>query len=570
MKKTCLTPILLSALLQACGGTSSSNTQPAGLTGSQQIEATSMDVMISSPAPNIADGTDTNFVTATVYIPAHAQGEPYPLVIHGHGWGGDRYSQADVDANDPEPGTSTTSMFSLIDQRVEVLWNAGYAVVSFDQRGFGRGDDGDNGTSDGAHAMDPRYEVQDAIAVLDWAVANLDLVMDGPGDPRVGSIGGSYGGGYQLLMAAVDARLDAITPSGTWYDFAQSLSPNRVIKKGYSAGLCVLAQTDGAQLSEEVQGSCDEAVTDQTTRFQEELTQRTQDIFLDHGMNVYEETPGFVLPPVDALVIQGNRDILFNFNQAADNFAFLSSAGDARLITQENGHSLSQLRFGPGSQGALGNNTCGGLDTMAAIKSWFDQKLKGLPVSTGLPARVCISLDDNRGALLNEVPVGNPGGNPAFRATIADATLVQASQHNNTASETGEALFVPIGAPISGDGFSLAGIPIANVSIDPALVAEGVVFMGTGIQRGGSTFLVDQQVVPVRSSDERAGAMPEPIRLVGIGEKLEDGDVVGVLLYGQFDQFENEARSLYASNAANIAGTVDFPIVEAAISTLNP
>ena len=85
-----------------------------------------------------------------------------------------------------------------------------------------------------------------------------------------------------------------------------------------------------------------------------------------------------------------------------------------------------------------------------------------------------------------------------------------------------------------------------------------------------STFLVDQQVVPVRSSDERAGAMPEPIRLVGIGEKLEDGDVVGVLLYGQFDQFENEARSLYASNAANIAGTVDFPIVEAAISSLNP
>ena len=36
--------------------------------------------------------------------------------------------------------------------------------------------------------------------------------LDGAGDPRVGMVGGSYGGGIQLVTAAIDCRVDAIVP----------------------------------------------------------------------------------------------------------------------------------------------------------------------------------------------------------------------------------------------------------------------------------------------------------------------------------------------------------------------
>ncbi len=550
--------------LGGCGSSQGTAAEAPG-SGGQIVAARSFDVTIVSPAPNVADGTETTNVRATVYVPEHAQGQTYPLVLHSHGWGGSRYSQADVDAQDPQPGTTTTSMFALTDQRVEVLWNAGYAVISFDERGFGRGDDGDNGTDDGAHAMDPAFEIRDAMAVLDWAVENLDLTLDAPGDPRVGAIGGSYGGGYQLLLAAQDDRLDAITPSATWFSFAESLSPNRVIKKGFATGLCLLAQTDGAQLSAEVQAACDEGVTDQSTRFREQLSAEVQRVFVEHGLDFVGSQPGFVMPSVDALLIQGNRDILFNLSQAADNYAFLSAAGgDVRLLSHENGHSLAQLRSGPGSQGPLGNSTCGAIDSMQAIVAWFDAKLRGNAAAiAGLP-RICISLDDDTGAIFS---ADVPRGDPTHRVTIPDGTQVTGAQHNNSASEAGEAVWMPLSAPIVGDDFVLAGIPVANVSI-AGMLGEGVVFLGVGIERGGSRFLVDQQVQPVRSSDERVGDAPQALPLIGVGEKLQDGDVVGVLIYGQHDQYENEARTLYSANAATISGTVDLPIVQGAELTL--
>ena len=40
--------------------------------------------------------------------------------------------------------------------------------------------------------------------------------LDAPGDPRVGMVGASYGGGIQLTTAAIDCRVDAIVPSWAW------------------------------------------------------------------------------------------------------------------------------------------------------------------------------------------------------------------------------------------------------------------------------------------------------------------------------------------------------------------
>ncbi|HUP91153.1 MAG TPA: CocE/NonD family hydrolase [Solimonas sp.] len=557
-------------LLAGCGSSTStvpaSSLPPAGTL----IPASSMDLTIDSPAANVNDALATTAVRATVFIPEHVQGATYPLILHSHGWGGSRVSQADVDAMTLEPGSSVTSFFTLIDQQVKVLWQAGYGVVSFTERGHGRGgDDGDEGTADGAHTMSPDYEIRDAQAVIDWAVANMDLTLDAPGDPRMGAIGGSYGGGYQLLLAAVDPRVDAIIPGATWNSLETSLGPNRVIKKGYAFGLCVLATTDQIELSPETQTSCQDGAFNQTTRFEEELSEEGQRPILEHGLAALEADPTFHYPQVDALLVQGNRDILFDLGQAFANYAYLSrSGGDVRLLTHQNGHSLTALRAGPGSQLGLGPNTCGQFDDLALYKAWFDAKLKGQTAGIALLPQICIALDDTTGVNLAVLPRGDAG----HTVTVPDATVVTAAEHNNTQSPADEALFIPLADPIAGDDQVLAGTPEALITLAPVIPGgpEGVVFIGLGIKRGADTILVDDQVVPVRSSDPRAGATPQAIDLVPVGEKLLAGDQLGVLLYGDHDQFENEARTLYQGNLVSIAGTFKLPVFTASVHVRVP
>jgi predicted acyl esterase len=76
--------------------------------------------------------------------------------------------------------------------------------------------------------MAQRYEAQDALAVIDWTASEFPhLTMDGTKDPRVGTLGESYGGAVQLLASAEDPRIDASVPIGTWHDLSEALAPPR-------------------------------------------------------------------------------------------------------------------------------------------------------------------------------------------------------------------------------------------------------------------------------------------------------------------------------------------------------
>ena len=138
-----------------------------------------------------------------------------PLIMHSHGWGGSR-------AKDP-------AAFGR-------FLRAGYGVLSFDQRGFG---------ASGGHAYveNPTVEGHD-VRRLVRLVSRLRWVkQDAKGDPRMGAIGGSYGGGYQFLAAFEELRtkgkpvLDALAPEITWYDLNQSLAPERVVRTEWAAVL---------------------------------------------------------------------------------------------------------------------------------------------------------------------------------------------------------------------------------------------------------------------------------------------------------------------------------------------
>jgi len=575
----------------ARGSTPATGSGPGGNTGGgggnddgTVIAARSFDQVVPSGATRRGDTTPVN-VTTTVFIPEHIEGASYPLVLHSHGFGGSRVGVADAANSSATPGDieSTSSIFGRLDDQVRLLWDAGYAVISFDERGFGRGDDGDDGNDGLIEAMDPDFEIQDAIAVLDWAEANLNLSEDATGNPVVGAIGGSYGGGYQLLLAAFDDRLDAITPTATWYSLFRALVPNEVIKKGYGTGLCTVITADNAEPGPRTQSACQQASTQMTTRYQEDILVNNAEVvelFAGHGYNRIQQrhedaNDSFTMRPIDTLFIQGNRDILFDFNQAADNYRFLSGiGGDVRLMTMESGHSLRQTRMLGGSQGTLGTNTCGQLDVLASVRAWLDLKLRGnAAAGAQLPGEICISLDNNNGVNLSSLPDTAATAFDSYELTVPATNITAAN--NNSMTETGQAVFLPLAAAIPAGVNLLAGIPVAQLTVSDTNAAGAVnggttVFVGVGIRRAGTTFLADQQVLPIRSTDSRSGDTPTAIELVGIGEQLQENDEVGLLLYGSFDQFEagtGTPTNFNVNNNVTVAGTVRFPVFSAAVQT---
>jgi ABC-2 type transport system ATP-binding protein len=134
----------------------------------------------------------------TLYLPRSASpSSPVPAVLLAHGFGGSKRSVAN-DARD--------------------FADRGYAVLAWTARGFGL-------SGGQIHLDSPDYEIRDAQRLVDWLAARPDIAKDGPDDPRVAAVGGSYGGALALMLAAQDTRLDAIVPMITWNDLARSFLP---------------------------------------------------------------------------------------------------------------------------------------------------------------------------------------------------------------------------------------------------------------------------------------------------------------------------------------------------------
>lgn len=156
----------------------------------------------------------------TIFRPARANAKrTVPMVMHSHGWGGSRTTDAAAFAS---------------------LTDAGYGVLSFDQRGWGQ-------SGGRAHVEHPGQEGKD-VRRLVRLVSKLDWVQkDGRRDPRLGAIGGSYGGGYQFVGAFEELRrrgkpvFDALAPEITWHDLSESLAPEGVVRTEWALALSAAA-----------------------------------------------------------------------------------------------------------------------------------------------------------------------------------------------------------------------------------------------------------------------------------------------------------------------------------------
>ncbi|ASW56960.1 alpha/beta fold hydrolase [Plantactinospora sp. KBS50] len=261
---------------------------------------------------------DTRF-----YLPESASAaRTVPAVLLAHGFGGTKES---------------------VRSDAEDLADRGYAVLTWTARGFGR-------SGGQIHLDSPDYEVRDASRLLDWLAARPDIRRDAAGDPRVGVVGGSYGGGLALLLAAQDPRVDAIVPMITWNDLARSFLPESagrpatdgVFKKGWAGiffGGSAGRSTGGGPAADTGDPSCGRFAADVCRAYLEIAT--TGRASPDAVALLRRSSPAGVLDRVKAptLLIQGQADTLFPLSEADANARGIAAAGTpVRVAWYTGGH----------------------------------------------------------------------------------------------------------------------------------------------------------------------------------------------------------------------------------------
>ena len=119
---------------------------------------------------------------------------------------------------------------------------AGYNVVTWDPRG--------EWNSGGVLELNsPDFEARDVSAIISWLATQPEAQLDSETglDPRIGMVGVSYGGGIQLVTAAIDQRVDAIVPTIAWHTLNSSLYKSEAFKSSWATLLSAVLLLTGAR-----------------------------------------------------------------------------------------------------------------------------------------------------------------------------------------------------------------------------------------------------------------------------------------------------------------------------------
>ncbi len=573
--------LLLPALLLAACQSNGSATAPIATGGEcdSPMAAEVQDHVIVVPVAQDSDPLyapqDTSAMYVTVMLPQRCPDDVFPLVFHSHGYGGSRQTALAADGTlyPGDPG------LSAVDQMATALAHHDYVVISVDQRGQGESQPQNGGGY--ARLNDPNFETRDLRYVLDWAYDNAGEFQlwreDSSGvdkDLRVGTLGYSYGGAMQMPLAALDARIDTIVPIATWHDLRFSLIASTAMKQSWIQTLCLFADipSSGAVIgtinTPAVATMCNKAGLTEPTAF----TIRTLDdliaaisaadalprpvsgdellSMIDLGMGYFQRQQkagqpwGFgedqaKLRDVPALIIQGNRDGIFNLTEGYLNWRYFNAAGgDTRLISMESGH------LTPVAAQVDGTLNCGSVQGVYAILAWYDYHLKGLESETfeQLP-RMCISVQptpnapasEEMGVSLEQMPIGSLSGNGAL-AVQRDLISVEVTALD------GDPIFESL-LSVEDDGYVLAGIPTAasiSVTAGDLAIHDAIAIVGLGLLRDGEMYLIDDQVAGFREGLHTTNHFidaGDPVMLPAVGEKLEAGDEIGLLFYEQQVQY---------------------------------
>ena len=318
----------------------------------------------------------------------------------------DLYRPAGVDAAHPAPSILTTNGFggSKDDEGqaagASAFAKAGYVVISYSGLGFGGSDckitldDPDYDGLAGKQMVDVlagtrSYTVDDGSGTqgrVDYV--STTRTRQGP-DPKVGMIGGSYGGQIQFATAGQDRRVDAIIPMITWNDLSYSLAPNNTdLTRGVTYGTPGVAKKEWVDLFFSLGivngleyapsdpsrlGGCpnfaDQACVGaahlNSVGYPDDAT-----VALARHASVSSYMRNITIP---TLLVQGQHDTLFNLQEAVATYRALKAQGtEVRMSWFSGGHS------GPNAPGDL--DLSQGVDASHQGRrwiAWMDRYVRG-------------------------------------------------------------------------------------------------------------------------------------------------------------------------------------------------
>jgi len=259
--------------------------------------------------------------------------DPAPTVLMGPGWSlaGD---------------TTIDSVGVLGAVDIGSLRAAGYNVLTWDPRGFG-----ESGGTAQVNSVD--HEARDVQQLLDWVATLPEVDLDAERDPSVGMVGGSYGGGIQLVTAAIDCRVDALVPIVAWNSLQSSLYKADTVKSGWAAKLTEASA--GSSVDPHVTSARDTGLSTGL------LSDEDRDWFISRG-------PGELVADitVPTLIIQGTVDTLFTLDEGVANYVILAGNDvPVAMLWYCDGHGVCLTD--PGDEARVSDAAIG----------WLDRYVKG-------------------------------------------------------------------------------------------------------------------------------------------------------------------------------------------------
>jgi predicted acyl esterase len=545
---------------------------------------------------------------------------------------GQLYTPTSASPTHRVPAILTTNGFggSYSSQDGLSAWLAANGYVVLEYSGLGFGGSGcqielDSPEWDGAAASELITFLGGGSAAIDGTRVN-DVIHDRRAhdgrhyadDPRVGMIGGSYGGEVQFATADIDPRLDTIVPFITWNDLAYSLAPNNTslsgpgvtyttpgdTKFGWVDAFYALGTADGASNPSGDSGGCPNfdpracpavaelnaigAPTPATIAF---ARQASVESYMRH-----------IRIPV--MLAQGEDDTLFNLHESAATYAALRAEHTpVKLIWQSWGHSNSTPATGEWN-GPAGNgvNPDGTLNVEGKlVLQWFAHYLKGAKAAPALDFsyfRPWVHYaGENAAAAYASAPSFPLGPSETMYLSGSDALVA-----TRRAVTDGSASFVTpaAGAPMSVSELSavsqtvplfdapgtfarfqsaplahaldVVGIPTVRLKIAAPLSAAispldpagglALFFKLEDIAPSGAATLPDRLISPARFADL---SDPVTVTLPGIVHRFPAGDRVALIVAGSDAAYRGETFSqpVTISTAPGQPGVLTLPVAAA-------
>ncbi len=533
---------------------------------------------------------------------------------------GDLYKPDGASGSNPAPAILTTNGFggSKADQKDlgKLMASRGYVVLSYSGLGFGgsgckitlddRDFDGKAGSQlvtflgGGKAAVDDHNKPVTVDYVKQDATGHDGMHHDF--DPRVGMIGGSYGGQIQFAVAGIDPRVDTIIPIITWNDLSYSLAPNNTsfdhgvtyatpgVEKAQWTSLFF-----GVGIADGLMGASADPARDVGcpnfdnracgSKAQMDATGAPNDatlLFARHAS--VESFVGDIKIPT--LLAQGQGDTLFNLQEAVATYRSLKSQGTpVKMIWQSWGHST-----GDPAPGEFSYKDPEAQYETRTFLQWFDHYLAGAAPAPRLDFTYFRDWVDYKGdatAAYAQAGAYQFGDTQQLFLSGSDALVGDAaSRASGSASFTTPAAGAPTsytetsaldqsgpvtdapgtfaqfaGPPLAADT-DVVGVPTADVTISAPTFENAASTTGApgeltlffklyDIKPDGTVVLAHRLISPVRIADF---SHPVHVDLPGIVHRFAKGDRIALTI----------AASDAAYRGTNIVGPVTVSTGDAA------